>query len=78
MTFGARFFSPGLFPSVLSLRCPPPPISVALSSKLLQRRQIRHMKQLVHVLAGAYFVHKETLQISFGIIFYALGMLLNY
>ena len=33
------------------------------------------MKQLFHVFAAAYLVHIEKLRISFGAIFYTLGML---
>ena len=54
---------------------------VAPSSKVFpysMRCQNRHMIQIVHVFAAAYFVYIETFQISYGgVIFYTLGMLLN-
>ena len=58
----------------------PTPFPDALSLKVLphwMRSQIHHMIQLVHFFAAAYFVHVETFQISFWVIFYTLGRLLN-
>ena len=49
------------------------PRRVVLSSKVLQRCQIRQMIQFGHVFAAVYFVPIETFQFSFAVIFFKIG-----